>query len=81
MHTRLGQPEVGSPYTRVLIIIKTIIIKAIKQNKIPIKAAIANGVVEKAIIPSIAYLNKRQNDHLVVPATHSIFSYSNHLVL
>ena len=32
-------------------------------------------------IGTIEYLKSFQNDHLVVPATRSIFSYSNHFVL
>lgn len=40
-----------------------------------------NGVVEKAVIPSSAYLNNFQNDHFVSPATLSTFSYSIYFVL
>ena len=64
----LGQPDVGSPKTRVLIIITIIIINEIKQNRKPAIEAIASGAVEKATIPSRAYKNNFQNDHLVSPA-------------
>ena len=77
----LGQPDVGSPKINVLTIIMIIKINAIKQNKIPMNADITNGVVEKDTIPSIAYLNSFQIDHLDSPAILSLFSYSNHLVL
>ena len=62
-------------------IMTIIMINAIKQNNIPIIELKTRGVVEKATIPSMAYRNNFQNDHFVVPATRSIFSYSNHLVL
>ena len=81
IHTIEGQPEVGSPYTKVFIIMTNINTKATKQNSKPITEDMINGVVENAVIPSIAYLNNFQNDHLVSPATLSTFSYSNHLVL
>ena len=64
----------------VLMIIKIIIINEIKQKKIPAIELIANGAVEKATIPSSAYINNFQKDHFVSPATLSIFSYSNHFV-
>ena len=51
-----GHPEVGSPYASVLIMINNININATKQNNNPITEDIINGVVEKAVIPSIAYL-------------------------
>ena len=35
MHASDGQPDVGSPYTNVFIIIKIIVTNAIKQNNIP----------------------------------------------
>lgn len=54
IQTRLGQPDVGSPNIRVLTIMNIIIIKAIKQNNIPVIELIARGAVEKAIIPSSA---------------------------
>ena len=47
----------------------------------PINVDKTNGNVEKAVIPSIEYMNNFQNDHFVFPATLSIFSYSNHFVL
>ena len=56
-------------------------IKDIKQNIIPITALIVKGIVVNETIPSIAYKNNFQNDHLVSPATLSTFSYSNHFVL
>ena len=77
IHTRLGHPDVGSPYTRVLTIIKMIKINDITQKRIPTNEAIASGVVEKATIPSIAYWNNFQNDHLVSPATLSMFCHQN----
>ena len=54
IHTRLGHPDVGSPYIRVLIIINSIMINAIMQNNIPAIELIASGAVENAIIPSRA---------------------------
>ena len=42
-----------------------------------IQEAIESGKVEKATIPSIAYLTSPQKDHLVSPATLSTFSYSS----
>ena len=80
IHTRLGHPEVGSPYMIVLIIIKIIMQNAMKQNIIPVKEIMASGTVEKATIPSIAYVNNFQNDHFVFLATLGVFSYSNHFV-
>ena len=50
------------------------------QNIKPINDDSINGVVENAVIPSNAYLNSFQNDHLVYPATLSTFSYSIHFV-
>ena len=55
-------------------------INATKQNINPTIDENINGVVENAVIPSIAYLNNFQNDHLVSPATLSTFSYSIHFV-
>ena len=81
IHTRLGQPAVGSPKMIVLAMIMIIIMKEIIQKRIPAIELIAKGAVEKATIPSIAYRNNFQNDHFVSPATHSTFSYSSHLVL
>src|SRR5699024_7000613 len=67
------------------IIVRTIItitkIIAKQQNIIPVTAAINNGMVENATIPSILYSSNFQNDHLVSPATLFTFSYSNHFVL
>ena len=54
IHTRLGQPVVGSPNARVLTIITIIMINDTKQNRKPAIEAIANGAVEKATIPSMA---------------------------
>ena len=51
------------------------------QKKIPIIDEIAKGAVEKATIPSIEYKNSFQKDHLVSPATRSVFLYSSHFVL
>ena len=73
MHIIEGQPLVGSPNIKVFTIITIIIIKAIKQNKIPIIAAIVKGTVENATNPSIAYLNKLKKDHFVSPAIRSLF--------
>ena len=81
MHTRLGQPEVGSPKIKVLMIIKIIMINDIKQNRKPAIEAIAKGAVVKATIPSMAYKNNFQNYHLVSPATLLTFSNSSHFVL
>ena len=80
MQTILGQPPVGSPKIKVLTMIIIIIIKEIKQNNIPIIEAIESGTVEKATILSNEYKNNLKNDHLVVPAALSIFSYSSHFV-
>ena len=52
-----------------------------RKNNIPTIDEIAKGTVEKATILSNEYKNNFQKLHLVVPATLSIFSYSNHLVL
>ena len=60
IQARLGQPETGSPKAKVFTIITIIVIKAIKQNINPTIADITNGVVEKATIPSRAYLNNFQ---------------------
>ena len=81
IQTRLGHPVVGSPKARVLIIITNIIMNDTRQKIKPTIEAMANGAVEKATIPSMAYKNSFQNDHLVSPATRSTFSNSNHLVL
>ena len=80
IHAIDGHPAVGSPYTNVFTIIKIIAINATKQNINPTIDENINGVVENAVIPSIAYLNNFQNDHLVSPATLSTFSYSIHFV-
>ena len=58
---RDGHPEVGSPNTRVLITIKTIIIKAKNHDKSPPIKAIFKGASEKLTIPSIEYLKRDQN--------------------
>ena len=76
----LGHPATGSPNANVLIIITSIIINEIIQKSIPTIDAIAKGAVEKATILSSEYPNNFQNDHFVVPATLSTFSYSNHFV-
>lgn len=52
IHNVEGYPCTGSFHMSVLRIIKQIIMKAIKQNRIPKADAIYNGRVEKAIIPS-----------------------------
>ena len=80
MHAIDGHPGVGSPYTRVFTIINIIAINATIQNIKPIIDENINGVVENAVIPSNAYLNNFQKDHLVSPATLSTFSYSIHFV-
>lgn len=51
------------------------------QRRTPRKAEMVSGTVEKATMPSMAYLKSFQNDHLVSPAARLIFSYSSHLVL
>ena len=61
------------PYNNVLIIIYMIAMIDIKKNTIPIIDDITNGTVEKAVIPSNAYLNNFQNDQCVSPATLSTF--------
>ena len=81
IQARLGQPPTGSPQIKVLQIITIIIINAMKQNRTPKNAAMVNGTVVKATIPSMAYLNNFQKDHFVSPATLSTFSNSNHFVL
>ena len=58
-----------------------IMINDIRQKRKPAIEATPNGAVEKATIPSMAYKNNFQNDHLVSPAILSIFSNSSHLVL
>ena len=69
MQTKEGQPLVGSPYISVFPIIISINKKDTKQKIIPRTDAKISGVVEKAVIPSIAYLNNFQKDHFVSPAT------------
>ena len=81
IQARLGHPPTGSPQIKVLQIMTIIIIKAMKQNKTPKKAAIVRGAVVKATIPSMAYLNSFQKLHFVSPATRSTFSNSSHFVL
>ena len=81
MQTIEGHPLVGSPYVNVLATINIIIINDTKQNNKPNTDEKISGVVEKAVIPSNAYLNNFQKDHLVSPATLSTFSYSIHFVL
>ena len=54
IHTKLGQPDVGSPTISVLTIIIRIKMNDIRQKIIPTIELIANGAVEKAIIPSKA---------------------------
>src|SRR5574344_2445151 len=81
MQTRLAQPCTGSPKTSLRTMIKTM--KA-NESRIPIMPATAekaSGFVENPMIPSIEYKKSFQNDHLVLPATRSTFSYSNHFVL
>ena len=56
-------------------------ITATPQRAIPPKEASASGATEKAVMPSIEYLNSFQTDHLVSPAARLMFSYSSHLVL
>lgn len=69
MQTSDGQPLVGSPKINVLNIIIKINKNDIMQNSKPIKEDITNGKVEKAVIPSKAYLVSFQKDHFVSPAT------------
>ena len=54
IQTKDGHPATGSPKIKVLIIIIIIAIIDNKQNIIPITAAIVNGTVVNARIPSIA---------------------------
>ena len=81
IHTIEAQPCTGSPYSNFLAMIKIRNANATKSIKIPTNDANAKGFVENPIMPSIEYLNSFQKDHFVVPATLSIFSYSNHFVL
>ena len=67
IHTSDGQPLVGSPNILVLMMITIISINASTQNITPMYEAIDKGAVEKAIIPSIAYLVSPQRLHLVSP--------------
>ena len=60
MHTIEGQPLVGSPNTNVRTIIRIISKNATKQNNNPIIEENISGAVEKAVIPSNAYLNNFQ---------------------
>ena len=77
---RDGQPEVGSPKTKVRITIRITMIKAkIQDNSPPIKA-IFSGASEKLTIPSIEYLNRDQKFQDVSPATRSTFLYSRYSV-
>lgn len=52
--TMEGHPDVGSPNTSVLMMIKMIRKKATPQNADPITEETTRGVVEKEKIPSIA---------------------------
>jgi len=52
MHTRDGQPEVGSPNIAFLTMVKIIRKKERRQKHTPIKAAKARGAVEKEVMPS-----------------------------
>lgn len=63
----MANREVGSPKIKVLITITKIKIAATTVNKSPKTELIAKGAVEKAVIPSIAYLNNFQKLHLVSP--------------
>ena len=58
-------------------IVAKILMNVVKNSKnpkprmskiIPSTSEIISGTVEKAIIPSIEYLNSFQNDHFVSPA-------------
>ena len=71
-----GQPEVGSPNTKVRIIINIIITNAKIQDKSPPITAIFSGASEKLTIPSIEYLKRDQKFQDVSPATRSTFLYS-----
>ena len=55
--------------------------KANIEKIVPKKVERDKGMVEKATIPSMEYLNKDQNDQLVSSSTLLTFSYSTHLVL
>ena len=74
MQANDGHPPTGSPNTIVFITMTQIMINAARQETSPNIDAMANGAVEKAIIPWSEYLNSFQNDHLVSPATRSTFS-------
>lgn len=52
IQTREGQPATGSPNNNVRIIIIKIIINEQIKRPVPMKAAMAKGAVEKAVIPS-----------------------------
>ena len=74
---RDGQPEVGSPNTRVRITIKTIIIKAkIQDNSPPIKAMFKGGS-EKLTIPPIEYLKRDQNSKRSLRPLLDIFIFES----
>ena len=81
IQARDGQPLTGSVNTSVFIIMTIIVIKAIRHRIIPTIADITNGVVEKANIPSRAYLNSFIRLNFDFPATLADISYSIHLVL
>ena len=80
MHTSDGQPDVGSPNTTVLTIVKMISTNARKQNSSPSTETNASGAVENARIPSREYRNSFQKVHVVSPLLRSIFSYFSDLV-
>ena len=80
IHTMDGQPKAEPPYKSWRTIMKMIATAAPKHISTPNSAAIDNGIVENATIPSIEYKNSFQNDHFVSPATRSTFSNSSHLV-
>ena len=75
-----GKPATGSPQMMVLMKKYKMRIKAIRQNRTPTTEAMANGAVEKPMMPSMDYKSSFQNDHFVSPATRWMFSYSSHLV-
>ena len=77
IHARDAHPATGSPNINFLIIIKKTIKNARAVKKRPNQEAIASGVCEKLIMPSIEYLKSFQKLHFVAPAARSIFSYGS----
>ena len=67
-------PGTSIPNIIVLISVTILYINAKIDIKNPIPVTILSGVIEKLVIPSIAYLNNPQKLHFVEPRGLSTFS-------